>query len=219
MLNKTLLLFSGGLDSTTLLAMLLKRGDHVTPLSFHYGQRHNEAEKYAMDKVSRYYGVKDNLLHMDIRIPDLSVLTKRGNMPHLTYDELQNEIGPSPTYVAFRNGIFLSYACAFALSTGIETVAIATHASDAHNWAYPDCTPEFTGAMGAAMFIGTYFKVRLIAPFMHMTKDEVVRSGLELRVPYQLTWSCYEGGDVPCGVCPTCLERQEAFRKNGFAPL
>ena len=92
---------------------------------------------------------------------------------------------------------------------------LGAHADDAAGEAYPDCSPAFTEAMGDAVRIGTYGKVMLRAPFVRMGKAEVVRTGLALGVPYELTWSCYEGGDVPCGRCATCLDRRAAFAANG----
>jgi 7-cyano-7-deazaguanine synthase len=91
------------------------------------------------------------------------------------------------------------------------------HADDGVNWAYPDCTPEFIGAMANAIFIGTYHKVRLRAPLQYLDKAGVVREGLRLHVPYSLTWSCYKGEDLHCGICPTCRSRKEAFELNGQA--
>ena len=89
------------------------------------------------------------------------------------------------------------------------------HAEDAHNWAYPDCTPEFIGAMANAMYVGSYHKVRLITPHEWRTKAEVVAAGMKLDVPFGMTWSCYNGREYHCGVCPTCVGRIQAFAING----
>lgn len=97
------------------------------------------------------------------------------------------------------------------------TIYLGIHADDGVNWAYPDCTPEFFGAMANAVYIGTYFKVRLRAPLLFDTKVEVVAKGTRLGVDYLNTWSCYEGGEKHCGQCPTCLSRKEAFELNGLA--
>jgi 7-cyano-7-deazaguanine synthase len=94
-------------------------------------------------------------------------------------------------------------------------VAFGAHAEDAHNWAYPDCTPEFIGPFGAAVFIGTYQKVRLVAPLMLMNKCEIVELGVRLNAPLAKTWSCYRGGEKHCGTCPTCRARKQAFRDAG----
>ena len=81
---------------------------------------------------------------------------------------------------------------------------------------YPDCTPEFIGAMAAAVYVGTYHKVRLLTPLQWMDKKEVVLTGMHLEAPYELTWSCYNGAEVACGVCPTCRSRRESFALNGY---
>src|SRR5262245_9556666 len=133
-------------------------------------------------------------------------------MPHVTYEELQKAEGPSPTYVPYRNGSFLSLAASGALDMGADTIYAGMHGEDAHNWAYPDCTPEFIGAMQNAIYIGTYYKVRLVCPFTYMTKADIIKLGLDLLAPLHLTMSCYEGRDPACGVCPTCIARLEAFK-------
>lgn len=98
-----------------------------------------------------------------------------------------------------------------AVDSEAEAVYCGVHAEDAQNWAYPDCTPEFIGGMANAIYVGTYHKIRLMAPLQYMKKHEVVSAGQRLGVPWKDTWSCYEGGEDHCGVCPTCRARQEAF--------
>jgi 7-cyano-7-deazaguanine synthase len=95
-------------------------------------------------------------------------------------------------------------------------IFFGAHAEDAANWAYPDCTPEFIGAMANAIYVGTYYTVRLYTPIMWMSKAEVVRWGNELQVPFDMTWSCYKGGDLQCGECPTCISRHNAFLDAGI---
>ena len=214
---KGLVLHSGGLDSTVVLALAqIECPDGLISLSFSYGQKH-ERELRAAKILSEHYGAK----HLEISVgPEIflgsgsSLLKSEGkSLPQASYEELRAQEGPSPTYVPFRNGIFLSLASAAALSLGYEMVYFGAHADDAHNWAYPDCTPEFIGSMSAAAYIGTYSRVRLKAPFQHLTKAEIVRRGVELSVPFVLTYSCYEGRELHCGRCPTCLSRKEAFRQ------
>jgi 7-cyano-7-deazaguanine synthase len=117
--------------------------------------------------------------------------------------------------VPYRNGTFLSHAASLALEIEADMIYAGMHAEDAHNWAYPDCTPEFIGAMQNAIYIGTYYKVRLVAPFTYKSKADIVELGIKLGAPLHLTWSCYEGGAVACGICPTCIGRLEAFRSLG----
>jgi 7-cyano-7-deazaguanine synthase len=94
-------------------------------------------------------------------------------------------------------------------------IYFGAHAEDAQNWAYPDCTPEFIGAMANAIFVGTYRAVRLISPIMFMTKAQIVAMGDKLNVPFDKTWSCYKGGEKHCGKCPTCYARKDAFAVAG----
>jgi 7-cyano-7-deazaguanine synthase len=140
------------------------------------------------------------------------------SMPHDTYEALQAHEGPSPTYVPYRNGTFLSLAASLALDPRMkcDTIYAGMHAEDAHNWAYPDCTPEFIGAMQNAIYVGTYREVRLVVPFTYKSKADIVALGVRLGVPFELTHSCYEGKRPACGQCPTCVGRLEAFLTNGM---
>ena len=125
--------------------------------------------------------------------------------------------GTVATYVPFRNGLFLSYAAAIAISVHASVVYYGAHADDAAGRAYPDCTPEFEKAMNIAIYEGSGRTVQMHAPLLNWNKAQVVKYGLELKAPYHLTWSCYEGGDKPCGKCGTCIDRAKAFEANGVA--
>ena len=141
-----------------------------------------------------------------------SMLTERSaEIPDISYDDIE---GVSPTYVHFRNGQLISAITAYASADKeAEVIYFGAHSEDAANWAYPDCTPEFIGAMANAVFIGTYKQLRLIAPLTYLDKAGVVRLGTELGVPFANTWSCYKGEAEHCGICPTCRSRREAFIK------
>jgi 7-cyano-7-deazaguanine synthase len=214
---KGLVLHSGGLDSTTLLKVAMDECDDVESLTILYGQKH-EKEVDAAVEICRRFGVE----HGVIEIPNIfkgygsTLIDDDKPQPQMTYEELRESEGPSPTYVPFRNAIFLSMATARALVANADYVYFGAHADDAHNWAYPDCTPEFIGAMTNAVNVGTYYKTRLRSPFMWATKAEIVRIGTKLGVPFEATWSCYDGGELQCGVCPTCVSRKEAFRQAGI---
>ena len=122
------------------------------------------------------------------------------------------------TYVPFRNGLMLSSVAALAMSIYPDEdveIYLGAHADDAAGRAYADCSQEFTDAMFKAIDIGTYGKVHVQAPLVNMTKAEVVKTGLSLRTPYELTWSCYEGGERQCGTCGTRIDRRRAFEANG----
>jgi len=212
------LLLSGGLDSGTLLTKLYHESIDVIPLSIDYGQRHRGAEGEAAQHLSDFFRVPLKTLSLEdvFSFIPMGALLSTTPMPHLSYQELAEEVGPSPTYVPFRNAVLISAAVSIALQIEADSVYIATHAEDARNWAYPDCTPEFNGSMAAAVYVGTYSKARLFTPFQWMMKRDIVKLGHELNAPFHLMWSCYEGDLTPCRKCPTCIERAEAFRANGL---
>jgi len=226
---KALVLFSGGMDSTTLLTQVVREGfSLVHAVSFYYGSKHGQRELEASNDVwnniaelARTKRIQF-LQTFTVLTPDVfdgaqSALAGRLiEMPHMTYEELMDEEGPSPTVVPFRNAYLISAATAMAASRDYDYVYIATHATDAHNWAYPDCTPEFLGAMANAIYVGTYHRVRLMYPFVWMRKEDIAALGNRIGAPLHLSYSCYEGREKHCGACPTCVERQEAFRLAGL---
>ena len=218
---KAMVLSSGGIDSTTCLGMAVERygKENVTALSISYGQKHDK-EVQASRAVAEYYGVES--LSLDLAKifadSDCSLLKHSGQeIPEETYAEQLKKTGGKPvsTYVPFRNGLFLSSAASMALSRGCGVLYYGAHADDAAGNAYPDCSSAFHQAISDAIFIGSGEQLRVEAPFVGLTKGEVVKKGLALQVPYHLTWSCYEGGERPCGLCGTCIDRVEAFRING----
>ena len=218
---KALVLSSGGVDSTTCLGMAVEKygAENVLSLSIAYGQKHDK-EILASDKVAKYYKVEH--IHMDLEkiftYSDCSLLKHSDKeIVKESYEEqLKNTDGnPVDTYVPFRNGLFLSTAASIALSKGCSVIYYGAHRDDAAGNAYPDCSKEFEDAMNEAIYQGSGKQLHLEAPFIGWTKAEIVKKGLELKVPYELTWSCYEGGEKPCGKCGTCQDRAKAFALNG----
>lgn len=218
---KALVLFSGGVDSTTCLAMAVDRygAENVTALSVRYGQKH-EKELEAAEKLRSFYGVRHKTLDLTpvFADSDCSLLSASGReIPKDSYaSQLSGTDGkPVSTYVPFRNGLFLAAAASVALSEGCGEIWYGAHSDDAAGNAYPDCSDAFNEAMGSAIRLGSGGQLTLVAPFVKKNKAAVVAEGLRLGVPYELTWSCYEGGEKPCGVCGTCRDRIAAFRANG----
>lgn len=214
---KRIVLLSGGVDSTTCLAMAKADGAEVIAVCVFYGQRHSKEIK-AAKAVADYYGVKMRSLNLAEAFdgsdcPLLSQSVK--SIPHDSYSEQASGGGPVSTYVPFRNGLMLSAAASIALSIGASEVWYGAHADDAAGSAYPDCSIEFVEKMNAAVKEGTANMVSIVAPLVRMNKAGVVREGLRLGAPYELTWSCYEGGNKPCGKCATCIDRAIAFKENG----
>ena len=212
-MSSALVVLSGGLDSCVALALAHKRHERVRALSFSYGQRHT-AELSAAEKIAAYYDIRHKVLSIPMGMGDSVLMNHNAEMPQMTYEELEKTEGPSPTYVPYRNGTFLSLAASGALDMELDYIYAGMHGEDAHNWAYPDCTPEFIGAMQNAIYIGTYYKVRLICPFTYMSKADIIKVGVDLAAPLHLTMSCYEGRDPACGRCPTCIARLEAFKSH-----
>lgn len=220
---KALVLCSGGLDSTTCLALAIDKygKDEVLALSVSYGQKHRK-EIEAAQAVTDYYGVKLQTLDLAQIFADSDCSLLQGNdaeIPKESYaEQLAHTDGkPVSTYVPFRNGLFLSSAASIALSHGCEVIYYGAHADDAAGNAYPDCSEDFNNAMNTAIFFGSGKQLRIEAPFVSKTKADVVAMGLALKAPYHLTWSCYEGGEKPCGLCGTCRDRAAAFAANGVA--
>lgn len=219
---KAMVLLSGGIDSATCLGMAIERygPENVIALSIFYGQKH-EKEIQASEKVAEYYGIEQLKLDLTkiFQYSDCSLLQHSNQeIPEETYaEQLKKTDGkPVSTYVPFRNGLFLSSAASLALSKDCSVLYYGAHADDAAGNAYPDCSSAFHNAISEAIYIGSGNRLKVEAPFVNMTKAEVVKKGLELKVPYELTWSCYEGREKPCMVCGTCIDRAEAFRINGM---
>lgn len=218
---KALVLCSGGVDSTTCLAMAVAQygRENVRTLCIFYGQKHDKELK-AAQAVADYYGVEHQVLNLAALFEgsDCSLLQGSSQViPHETYAaQLQKQNGqPVSTYVPFRNGLFLSAAASIALSHDCSVIYYGAHSDDAAGNAYPDCSAAFNQAMAQAIFLGSGEQLRVEAPLIGMNKAQVVAQGLSLHAPYHLTWSCYEGGDTPCGQCGTCRDRQAAFAANG----
>lgn len=220
---KALVLSSGGVDSTTCLGLAVHElgAANVVSVSMFYGQKHKK-ELEAAQKLAEYYNVQ----HYEL---DLSVVFAQSNCSLLSHstqevpegdyaDQIdRSDNGMVSTCVPFRNGMFLSAAASLASSLFPNeevTIYIGAHADDAAGNAYADCSENFIDSMNDAIYLGTYQKVSIVAPFVNSDKAEVVAKGLELRVPYQYTWSCYNGGDKPCGKCGTCIDRAKAFSAN-----
>ena len=219
---KAMVLSSGGVDSTTALGLAVSKygKEKVIALSISYGQKHDKEIQAAIN-VSEYYGVEHLFLDLAeiFQYSDCTLLKQSDKeIPLESYAEQIKETKgnkPVSTYVPFRNGLFLSSAASIALSKGCSVIYYGAHADDAAGFAYPDCSPVFNEAMNKAIYEGRGHQLTIEAPFVNMNKAGVVKMGLELGVPYELTWSCYEGGDEPCGKCGTCIDRAAAFAANG----
>lgn len=209
--RSAVLLLSGGLDSTVLLAHLLHHGYACHTLTVDYGARHGGAEIEAAVAVSRHYGVPWQIADLrplvDLLAPN--ALTGAQAVPHGHY----TDASMAATVVPGRNLLMLALAAAYAAKVDATVVATAVHAGD--HPIYPDCRREFIHAADLATQTGTEGcgDVTVLAPLIALDKAGVVTAGQALGVPFGLTWSCYEGETEHCGRCATCVERAEAFWK------
>ncbi|MDR0974521.1 MAG: 7-cyano-7-deazaguanine synthase QueC [Ruminococcus sp.] len=218
---KSLVLLSGGVDSTTALALAVRDYEEVIALSVSYGQKHAR-ELRAAENVAKFYKIPLKTIDLNAVFADSDCVllsNSEAEIPKESYGEQTAKTGgltPVSTYVPFRNGLFISTAAAVAISNGCEAVIYGAHADDSAGSAYPDCSPEFAAAMNSALITGSGGGLKLSAPFVNMTKAEIVKLGVSLNVPYELTWSCYVGSDRPCGQCGTCIDRAAAFAAAGI---
>mgnify|MGYP000869101989 CR=1 FL=1 len=218
---KALVLSSGGVDSSTCLALAADKlgKDNVISLSMYYGQKHDRELK-AAKQLAAHYGVEHIVMDLTpiFQFSDSSLLKNSDkNIPSGSYSlqQIENDGKPVSTYVPFRNGLFLSCAASIALSKECEIIYYGAHSDDVAGDAYPDCSTAFNDAINKAIYEGSGRQLRVEAPFLNLNKADVVKKGLELEVPFELTWSCYEGGEKPCGACATCIDRAKAFELNG----
>jgi 7-cyano-7-deazaguanine synthase len=210
---KVVVLCSGGMDSVTALHWARREHDVVVAVSFDYGAKHNHRELPLAAEQAAGLGVRHEVIPLDFvnRLFASNLLKSGGEIPEGHY-EAENM---RQTVVPFRNAIMLSIACGLAESRGAEGLVIAAHTGD--HTIYPDCREEFMQAMAEAMRLGTYAGVRLLRPFIALSKGQIAAAGARLGVDFARTWSCYKGGAVHCGRCGTCVERREAFLQAGLA--
>jgi 7-cyano-7-deazaguanine synthase len=221
-MKKAVVLSSGGIDSTTAMAMARADGYEVYCLSFNYGQRH-AWELQAAERVAKAFGVKEHLIiDLDLRKIGGSALTDAIEVPKgRSAEEIKQ--GIPVTYVPARNTIFLSYALAWAERLMAADIFIGVTAIDYSG--YPDCRPEYIGAfeqmanLGLKAAVEGKIKIRIHTPLMAMTKAEIIRKGVELGVDYGLTHSCYDpsADGKACGQCDACLLRKKGFQEAGVA--
>lgn len=223
-MTNAVVLLSGGADSATCLGLAVsKHGkERTTALSIFYGQKHKK-EQACAEAIAKYYDVK--LYKVDLsavmQFSDCPLLEHSDSViRHESYaDQIARDgAGTVDTYVPFRNGLMIAAAAAMAMSLYPKekvTLYYGAHADDAAGEAYPDCSWAFAHKMHAALWQGSGKLCTLEAPFTLMNKAELIGIGLALKVPYELTWSCYEGGERACGTCGTCIDRRNAFASNG----
>jgi len=217
-MKKSIVLFSGGLDSTTAIYWALERYEKVFALTFDYGQR-NRIELDMAGKVAQKLSVPQKILRVNLKqIGGSSLTDTRLSLPQ--YERMEeSEEGLPSTYVPFRNGIFLALAAAWAEVVGIKEIICGFNVIDSPN--YPDTRKQFVQAMQEAINLGTKAslspeKIQIIAPFLKMKKSDIIKEGLSLSVDYSFAISCYCGEEIPCQKCSSCVLRQKAWEEVGL---
>ncbi len=228
MKNKAVVLMSGGMDSALCAAIAKESGFELTALHLNYGQRTQSKEKKAFLDLIKYFGIYE-ILEVDVsyfsQIGSSSLTDKNINVPITNYElRITNEL-PTPnsqlqtdiptTYVPFRNGNILAIATSWAESIGANSIFIGAMQLDYSG--YPDCRREFFDSFEKAINIGTKpaTNIKIVTPIINFTKKEVVLKGIELAVPFNLTWSCYKDEDLACGKCDSCTLRLKGFEQAG----
>ncbi len=208
MTKKAVVLLSGGLDSTTTLYYARQKGYACSALIFDYGQRHLREIRSAV-AVAKRVKVPYQIVKISLPWKGSSLLDKKVPLPNR-----KKMKGIPSTYVPARNTIFLSCALSYAEAIGARAIFIGANAVDFSG--YPDCRPDYYRAFAGVAKRGTKAgNIKIMAPLLNMSKAEIIRFGKKLAVPFELTWSCYQGGAKPCGVCDSCRLREKGFREAG----
>tara|TARA_Y100001973_G_scaffold18871_2_gene27773 strand:+ start:1918 stop:2577 length:660 start_codon:yes stop_codon:yes gene_type:complete len=207
---KVVVIYSGGMDSFTVLHRALRDGHEVYALSFNYGQRHVKELEVAR-KVTNALNVPHKVVDITTineLIANSSLTSNTTDIPEGHYEEASMQ----STVVPNRNMILLSLAIGYAVSIGAEAVYYGAHSGD--HAIYPDCRPEFVQRMNEVSKIANYEPVEIAVPYLANDKAEILRDGLAMGLDYSNTWTCYNGREKACGKCGACVERLEAFAAN-----
>ncbi|AWY00863.1 7-cyano-7-deazaguanine synthase QueC [Marinomonas primoryensis] len=208
--EKVVVVYSGGMDSFTVLNTAIQNGLDVYALSFDYGQKHSKELEVAA-QVCRTLGVSHKVVDITAinSLMANSSLTGDTKIPegHYEDDSMKSTVVPN------RNMVLLSMAIAYAVSLEAGKVYYGAHSGDHH--IYPDCRPEFVDAMNAVSKIANYQSVEIVTPFLYSSKGDILKAGLSMNLDYANTWTCYNGREKSCGKCGACCERLDAFREQG----
>ena len=209
---KVVVLLSGGLDSVTALHDALQQQEVVAALSFDYGAKHHARELPMAAWQCGLLSIPHSVAPLGIVAKEFEsdLLSSGGAIPDGHYEEKSMK----STVVPFRNGIMLAIAAGWAVSLKFPSIAFGAHAGT--YTPYPDCQPPFVAAMNCATQLCDLQPITVLAPFVDWHKADIVRRGQALGVPFELTWSCYQGASLHCGKCSTCLDRRIAFAECGL---
>ena len=207
-MSNVLVVYSGGLDSYTLLNKAIKNFNNVEAITFNYGQKHSKEIEYAKSNCAEL-NIKHEVVNLELEsILADSALVGKTDIPEGNYDKEKMK----QTIVPNRNMIMISVAASLAIKNHIDHLWYAAHSGD--HEIYPDCRPEFIDRMKAVLEICDYHKIQFEAPFQNLSKSQIVKAGLSMNLDYSKTWTCYEGKEKPCSKCSACLERALSFKAN-----
>jgi len=211
MKEKVVVIYSGGMDSFTVLHKAIELGLDVYPLTFNYGQRHSKEIEYAANVCAG--------LNIEHKVVDISAISQLMAGSSLTSDidipdGHYEEDSMKSTMVPNRNMVLLSMAIAYAVSLDAKAVYYGAHSGD--HAIYPDCRPEFVAKMNEVSQIANYEPVDIVSPYIKDNKIGILRDGLRMGLDYGKSWTCYNGREKACGTCGSCQERLEAFKLNGI---
>ena len=218
-MNKAVVLLSGGLDSATTAAIAIADGYEAIALSFRYGQRHQK-ELLAASKIARQLGIKEHFI-VDLNLSQWGGSSLTDESMTIPQDGIQPDVIPS-TYVPGRNTVFIAIALSLAEAKNAQAIYLGINAIDYSG--YPDCRPEYLQAYQQLANLSSKAGIeghapQLIAPLVKASKVDIVHRALELNVPIADTWSCYQGGETPCGLCDSCRIRDRALIEVGRSDL
>lgn len=214
---RSIVLLSSGLDSTVAFKEAYDRSDKVLCVTFDYGQRAREREIEFAKAICRQFKVEHIIIGLPWYKSFRGALTSGGEIPKLKTSELDNKEVTEKTaeqvWVPARNVVFLSIGAALAENHRFDTIVTGFDAEEAAT--FPDNTPEFVESFNKMLIAGTLMRPEVFAPLIYMSKTDIVRRGIEIGAPLEWSWSCYEGGERPCGECESCLRRARAFDAAG----
>ena len=219
-IRKSIILLSGGLDSTVAFKKALDETDLVLAITFDYGQRAAEKERTSSSSICSRYGVRHEVVELSwlTAITTTALVDRKQSLPGLESAQLDGEGGATyesarKVWVPNRNGVFINIAAAYAESLGADIVVTGFNIEEAAT--FPDNSPQFIAAINGALSFSTLNKVQLISPTSGLNKAEIVALGQEINAPLDLLWSCYEGGERMCGLCESCMRLKRALEDRG----
>jgi 7-cyano-7-deazaguanine synthase len=219
---KAITLMSSGLDSVAALAIAAESLEIDMAITFDYGQRAGQREIEYSRKVCEYFGIEHKIIKLDWlgEITHTSLVNRNDEVPSLSFEDI-DETAPSAitensakaVWVPNRNGVMLNIAGSFAESRGCDYIVVGFNGEEAGT--FPDNSLDYVKAMDHALSYSTQNEVKVMAPLIEMGKTEIVKRALEAKAPLEFSWSCYHGGEIPCGECESCVRRARAFKNIG----